>query len=178
MRRAPGRRSYPPGEAIDSAHALSNVAFNEGYRYVDWLLTVPLLLIETVAVMALAKSDARRLLYKLVPASALMIVLGYPGEITSEVGPRLLGPRTPMAALATAARRTRAAAVLVWLSRPDEAAADGLRDVAAAHRRVRVLVGGPGWAGVDTGPATAPADLAGAIEELGAAWRRTSPRSA
>ena len=84
------RESYPPGETIDSAHALSNVAFNEGYRYVDWLLTVPLLLIETVAVMALAKGDARRLLYKLVPASALMIVLGYPGEITSEVGPRLL----------------------------------------------------------------------------------------
>jgi bacteriorhodopsin len=84
------RESYPPGESIASAHLLSNVEFNEGYRYVDWLLTVPLLLVETVAVMALAKSDARRLLWKLVPASALMIVLGYPGEITSEVGPRLL----------------------------------------------------------------------------------------
>lgn len=84
------RESYPPGESIASPHLLSNVEFNEGYRYVDWLLTVPLLLIETVAVMALAKSDARRLLWKLVPASALMIVLGYPGEITSEVGPRLL----------------------------------------------------------------------------------------
>jgi bacteriorhodopsin len=82
--------SYPPGESVASAHLLSNVAFNEGYRYVDWLLTVPLLLIETVAVMALAKSDARRLLWKLVPASALMIALGYPGEITSELGPRLL----------------------------------------------------------------------------------------
>ncbi|MGY1708258.1 bacteriorhodopsin, partial [Geodermatophilus sp. SYSU D00758] len=84
------RESYPPGETIDSPHVLSNVAFNEVYRYVDWLLTVPPLLIETVAVMALAKSDARRLLWKLVPASALMIVLGYPGEITTEVGPRLL----------------------------------------------------------------------------------------
>ncbi len=91
---------------------------------------------------------------------------------------RLLGPRTPMAALATAARRTRSAAVLVWLSRPDDAAADGLREVAAAHRRVRVLVGGPGWGDADTGPATAPADLAGAIEELTAAWRRAAPQSA
>lgn len=84
------QESYPPGESIASSHLLSNVAFNEGYRYVDWLLTVPLLLIETIAVMALAKGDARRLLWKLVPASALMIALGYPGEITSELGPRLL----------------------------------------------------------------------------------------
>jgi bacteriorhodopsin len=84
------KESYPPGSSIDSAHALSGVEFNEAYRYVDWLLTVPLLLIETVAVMALLKSDARRLLFKLVPASALMIALGYPGELTTEVGPRLL----------------------------------------------------------------------------------------
>src|SRR3712207_5498892 len=83
------KESYPPGETVASPHLLSNVEFNEGYRYVDWLLTVPLLLIETVAVMALAKSDARRLLWKLVPASALMIILGYPGEITSEVGPQI-----------------------------------------------------------------------------------------
>ena len=39
---------------------LSNVEFNEGYRYVDWFLTVPLLLVETVAVMALARAAARR----------------------------------------------------------------------------------------------------------------------
>ena len=38
---------------------LSNIAFNEAYRYVDWLLTVPLLLIETVAVMALAREAQR-----------------------------------------------------------------------------------------------------------------------
>jgi hypothetical protein len=83
---------------------------------------------------------------------------------------RLLGPRTPMAALATAARRTRSAAVLVWLSRPDGAAVDGLRDVAAAHRRVRVLVGGPGWDDVPRDLATAPADLAEAVAVLGRAW--------
>jgi hypothetical protein len=84
---------------------------------------------------------------------------------------RLLGPRTPMAALATAARRTRSAAVLVWLSRPDEAATDGLGEVAAAHRRVRVLVGGPGWGDVVPDPATAPADLAEAVAVLEQAWR-------
>lgn len=66
------------------------VAFNEGYRYVDWLLTVPLLLVETIAVLALARTEARRLLIRLVPASALMIILGYPGELAVENGERAL----------------------------------------------------------------------------------------
>lgn len=64
--------------------------FNEGYRYVDWLLTVPLLLFETIAVLALARSDARSLLNRLIPASVLMIVLGYPGEISSDVTAKLV----------------------------------------------------------------------------------------
>jgi len=70
-------------------YTLTNIPFNEGYRYVDWLLTVPLLLVETIAVLALARSAAKPLLTKLVIASALMIALGYPGEITTETGPRL-----------------------------------------------------------------------------------------
>jgi bacteriorhodopsin len=84
------KASYPPGATVSAAHALSNVEFNEAYRYVDWLLTVPLLLIETVAVMALGRAAQRSLLYKLVPASALMIALGYPGEIATTTGSRLL----------------------------------------------------------------------------------------
>ncbi len=59
-------------------------SFNEGYRYVDWLLTVPLLLVELVVVLALAKKLQASLLWRLVPASALMIALGYPGEISSD----------------------------------------------------------------------------------------------
>lgn len=82
--------SYPAGASITDPHALSNVEFNEAYRYVDWLLTVPLLLIETVAVMALGRAAQRSLLYKLVPASALMIVLGYPGEIASSTSSRAI----------------------------------------------------------------------------------------
>ena len=69
---------------------VEGVAFNEAYRYVDWLLTVPLLLVEAVAVLALARSESRRLLIRLVPASALMIVLGYPGELAVENGERAL----------------------------------------------------------------------------------------
>lgn len=62
--------------------------FNEGYRYVDWLLTVPLLLVELIAVLALARSVQSRLLFRLVPAAALMIALGYPGEISGDNGIR------------------------------------------------------------------------------------------
>ncbi len=82
--------SYPPGSTISANHLLSNIEFNEAYRYVDWLLTVPLLLIETVAVMSLARRESRSLLYKLVPAALVMIGLGYPGEIATSTGMRLL----------------------------------------------------------------------------------------
>jgi len=65
-------------------------AFNEAYRYVDWILTVPLLLVEVVAVLALAKAASTSLIQRLVPASAAMIALGYPGEISSDNGTKTL----------------------------------------------------------------------------------------
>ncbi|CAB4740179.1 MAG: xanthorhodopsin [Actinobacteria bacterium] len=65
-------------------------SFNEAYRYVDWLLTVPLLLVEVIAVLALAKSVSRSLIMRLVPASAAMIALGYPGEISSNQSTQVL----------------------------------------------------------------------------------------
>jgi bacteriorhodopsin len=63
-------------------------SFNEAYRYVDWFLTVPLLLTELVVVLALARKLQNSLLYRLIPASALMIGLGYPGEISGDNGMR------------------------------------------------------------------------------------------
>jgi bacteriorhodopsin len=54
--------------------------YNVGYRYVDWLLTVPLLLVELVAVLALARAAQSSMLNRLVPAAAAMILLGYPGD--------------------------------------------------------------------------------------------------
>ena len=69
-------------------HQAVGVGFNEGYRYVDWLLTVPLLLVELIAVLALARSVQTKLLVRLVPAAALMIILGYPGEISGDNGLR------------------------------------------------------------------------------------------
>jgi bacteriorhodopsin len=64
--------------------------FNDFYRYADWILTVPLLMVELVTVMALAKAISRPLLLKLVVAAALMIGLGYPGEISQDWTTRLV----------------------------------------------------------------------------------------
>ncbi len=61
----------------------SGLPFNDAYRYVDWLLTVPLLCAELVAVLNLKKGVRGPLMAKLVIAAALMISLGYPGEVAS-----------------------------------------------------------------------------------------------
>ncbi len=60
-------------------------AYNVGYRYVDWLLTVPLLLVELVAVLALARAAQSSILNRLVPAAAAMIILGYPGDAKLDI---------------------------------------------------------------------------------------------
>merc|ERR1712187_207923 len=58
--------------------------FNDAYRYVDWLLTVPLLLIELILVMKLPRAETVALSWNLGVASAAMVALGYPGEIQDE----------------------------------------------------------------------------------------------
>lgn len=63
---------------------------NEGYRYADWLITVPLLVIELLIVLGVAEDLRRKLMWRLVPATALMVGLGYPGEISSDNGTKWL----------------------------------------------------------------------------------------
>ncbi len=63
----------------------SGVPFNDAYRYVDWLLTVPLLLIELISVLAFSKADQKGLFARLGLAAFLMIALGYPGEIAGDM---------------------------------------------------------------------------------------------
>jgi bacteriorhodopsin len=65
--------------------------FNDAYRYVDWLLTVPLLTVELVLVMGLPKEERGPLAAKLGILAALMIVLGYPGEVSEDAS--LIGTR-------------------------------------------------------------------------------------
>ncbi len=66
-----------------SGYAGTGAAFNDFYRYADWILTVPLLMVELVAVLRLERERARSLLTRLVVAAAAMIALGYPGEVIS-----------------------------------------------------------------------------------------------
>jgi bacteriorhodopsin len=74
------------------APTLTGVPFNDAYRYMDWLLTVPLLLIEILLVMKLSPEEYSSKAWVLGFGSALMIVSGYYGElvITGDLTPRWL----------------------------------------------------------------------------------------
>ncbi len=67
---------------VDGVYTQDGASLNEGYRYVDWLLTVPLLLAELVVVLKLAKAKTRSLLVRLTIAAVAMIALGWPGELS------------------------------------------------------------------------------------------------
>jgi bacteriorhodopsin len=69
---------------------LTGIPFNDAYRYMDWLLTVPLLLMEIVLVMKLPEEEANSRCWTLGAGSALMIVSGYKGELilTGNLAPR------------------------------------------------------------------------------------------
>merc|ERR1712238_630209 len=65
----------------NGALTATGIPFNDAYRYMDWLLTVPLLLIEIILVMKLSPEETSRQGISLGASSALMIILGYPGEL-------------------------------------------------------------------------------------------------
>jgi len=62
----------------------TGASFNDAYRYVDWLLTVPLLLIELILVMGLSATRTRALSWQLGIASCIMVAVGYPGESSND----------------------------------------------------------------------------------------------
>jgi bacteriorhodopsin len=77
--------SWQVAYVIEGGQAIATGApFNDAYRYVDWLLTVPLLLIELVLVMRLSRAETVSKSWTLGTAAALMIVLGYPGEVAED----------------------------------------------------------------------------------------------
>jgi len=87
--------AYSPGSVSGGAMELgapklTGVPFNDAYRYMDWLLTVPLLLIEILLVMKLDERDYNDKAKSLGVGAALMIVSGYYGElvITGDLTPR------------------------------------------------------------------------------------------
>ena len=81
-----GAYNIVDGELVESGAGL----FNSAYRYVDWLLTVPLLLVELILVMGLSKAETTSKAVRLGLLAAIMVALGYPGEISQESGTRWL----------------------------------------------------------------------------------------
>ncbi len=74
----------------NGVYVASGAPFNDGYRYMDWLLTVPLLVAELVAVLALSRSKTISLTAKLAIAAVLMVALGFPGETSSDMTTRAI----------------------------------------------------------------------------------------
>ena len=84
-------RGTVSGGAMElNAPKLTGVPFNDAYRYMDWLLTVPLLLIEILLVMKLPDDVFSAKAKTLGLGSALMIISGYYGElvVTGDLTPR------------------------------------------------------------------------------------------
>ena len=77
--------SFPSStDGVISDPVITGQPFNDAYRYMDWLLTVPLLLIEIVFVMKLSDEETSSKATSLGVYSGLMIILGYPGELIIE----------------------------------------------------------------------------------------------
>jgi bacteriorhodopsin len=76
-------------DSFNAAHAL-HTPFNECYRYLDWILAVPLLLTALVKALGLPRITRLQLIRRLVPSSIAMIILGYIGEASTQTSPKLL----------------------------------------------------------------------------------------
>merc|ERR1712022_76265 len=78
--------TFTPGEVVDGVvnygkcdpeefgYSATGHSFNDAYRYMDWLLTVPLLLIEIVLVMKLSPEETKKQSLRLGVLSGLMIL--------------------------------------------------------------------------------------------------------
>ncbi len=64
-------------------------AYDDTYRYADWLLTVPLLLVAFVLILDLPARQARTRCIVMGLLAADMIATGYPGQIATTVEARL-----------------------------------------------------------------------------------------
>ncbi len=75
---------------VDGHYVASGAPIFQGYRYADWLITVPLLVTQLVMVQGLDARMTKRLTTQLAVAAAAMVALGFPGEITSSTPLKLL----------------------------------------------------------------------------------------
>lgn len=155
---AAGLRWERTGEGVDVEHVLSEATMEALQAHRARLLRpVP----GRPVLLACAPEDAHVL-----PLHVAAVALA-----ERRVPVRLLGPRVPPHALASAARRTGASAVFVWRQRVEGPAAD-LSGLPRSRPPVLAVVGGPGWRPGQTPPgARLAADLRSAVALL-----QTAPR--
>ena len=65
----------------DGMASVNDVAATMPYRYIDWLLTTPLLLVEFGLILAIAGAVKKGFVLRIIIADVIMIVTGYLGEI-------------------------------------------------------------------------------------------------
>lgn len=68
----------------------SGITFNEGFRYAEWLITVPMILTALVKVLDIPPMQARARSTVLSILGAEMVLLGYPGHLSTTVEGRWL----------------------------------------------------------------------------------------
>jgi bacteriorhodopsin len=76
-------------DSFNAAYSLGT-QFNECYRYLDWILAVPLLLTALVKALGLPRLTRLQLIRRLVPSALAMVVLGYIGEASAQTSNKLL----------------------------------------------------------------------------------------
>ncbi len=74
-------------DAASGMYVLSDMTYNHGYRYLNWLIDVPLLLTQSFFVLNIAKKDLFGYRMKLGGAGALMVILGYVGQFYEVMDP-------------------------------------------------------------------------------------------
>lgn len=80
-------------DAQSGLFVLGDSTFSHGYRYLNWLIDVPLLLTQSLFIMNIAREDLFPLRVKLATAGVLMVLTGYVGqfyEVSDPTGQMLI----------------------------------------------------------------------------------------
>lgn len=77
-----------------------------------------------------------------------------------------LGARTPIEAISEVLRRSAPPAIFLWAQLPENATFEKITALPSVRPAPRIILGGPGWAGMDCTGAVVVTDLIGARREI------------
>ena len=77
-----------------------------------------------------------------------------------------LGGRTPIEAISEVLRRTAPPAIFLWAQLPENATFEKITALPSVRPAPRIILGGPGWDGMDCKGAIVATDLIGARREI------------